>query len=125
MSKLIILSKPWTLAPGTCWYEVAETAKRIKLQAYGMPVRLKCWAIGDSTETKTIALIPTDDSTIEHARLIKAAPELYEALKEMLEHHGTDGHGCYDDGNGRTIKHDTCLRCVMAHKAVRIAEGRI
>lgn len=76
---------PWSIAPRKSDYEVADGAVRTKMIHAGLEdkMRFTCAAIEDKFGARSIALIPLDDSNMENASLIAAAPELLEALKEI------------------------------------------
>lgn len=73
----------WMLGMRSATYSASgESAKR--LLAEGIPLEFEAISIG-SQEGKQIAIIPLDESSVENARLMALAPEMYRMLKSVRE----------------------------------------
>lgn len=80
----------WNIAPHKATYELAlpdnattdDRARLEKCQQLGFS-RMECVSIG--TYKGQVALIPLDESNMDNARLICAAPNLLDAMGEILD----------------------------------------
>jgi len=110
---------PWNIAERTCKYGVTDKNLIAILNANKLNATFEAMAIEDKRKDRTIALIPLDDSNLENARLISAAPELLESLK------GLRFNNCFCEmriGNPMVTRHSDC--CVSANAAIAKAEGK-
>ena len=75
---------PWDIAPRSAPYIAHSDNPRIKawLERSGTD-RFDALSVG--TKNGSVALIPLDESNMENARLIAAAPYMLEALQEILD----------------------------------------
>ena len=76
---------PWEIAPDAATYTIDGYAGR-RLRAVGLPTEVLMLSVG--TRSGQIAAIPMDESNVENARLIAAAPDLLEALEEITNYSG-------------------------------------
>lgn len=100
---------PWQIGLKTSKYKVDEK-HHLKLAALGLPNEFEALSIGGNFIGQ-VALIPLDESSIENAQLIAAAPEMYEALIAL-----------WSFMHGRTIGFGDAVR--KAQAALEKAEGR-
>jgi hypothetical protein len=70
---------PWEIAPRKARYRAVDEAP---LLAVGLPVEFEAWSVG--TAAGSAALIPCDESSFENAILVRAAPELLQALRNLV-----------------------------------------
>ena len=73
---------PWHIGPKTATYKVVGPAADT-LERYGLPVYVEMVSIG--TQDGQIAVIPMDESSMDNAHLIKAAPLLVEVLEKIVD----------------------------------------
>lgn len=74
----------WKIEPEKCLYEVSDPIKKEVCARFGIATEFNALAVGNEDGTKTIAIIPLDDSNIDNARLIASAPEMLEMLEQLL-----------------------------------------
>lgn len=79
---------PWNIAPKTATYKLCVPDDLAAgLKAAGIQIEFQALSVG-TAKSGSAAIIPLDESNIENARLIAAAPELLEALQGMIENDG-------------------------------------
>jgi len=77
--------EPWNIGPETARYEVCRGIKRQALKVAGLPTEFEALSIG--TDSGQVAIIPLDESNIDNAHLIVAAPGLLRELERMVEYY--------------------------------------
>jgi hypothetical protein len=101
---------PYHLSPDTCRYGVADSHKKMICIQHGFSTEFNALAITDTTDSKTLAIIPLDDSSVENAILFSAAADLLEACMTAQQDCGCS-----------LIK--PCDKCKILLKAIHKAQG--